>query len=87
MQPIVIAPDGIIRFKANAIVKWLLEQAERGRKVDMNDIAQHGFADEDRRQFAQLIGYSIGGYNELSYVDDASAGQANEIAAKLAEGT
>jgi putative N-acetylmannosamine-6-phosphate epimerase len=86
MQPIVIAPDGIIRFKANAVVKWLLDQAEQGRMVNMNDIARQDFSDEDRSQFAQLIGYSVGGYNELSYVDDADAERANEIAAKLAEG-
>jgi hypothetical protein len=28
------------------------------------------FSNEDRQQFAQLIGYSLGGYSELSYVDD-----------------
>ncbi len=34
----------------------------------MNDLAVKDFSDEDRCQFAQLIGYSISGYEELSYV-------------------
>ena len=40
----------------------------------MNDIAincNHAPAD-DKQQFAQLIGYSLSGYGELSYVDNYS---------------
>ncbi len=29
-----------------------------------------GFSDEDREQFAQLIGYSLNGFGELSYVSE-----------------
>jgi hypothetical protein len=28
------------------------------------------FSDEDREQFAQLIGYSLGGFGDLSYASD-----------------
>jgi len=31
---------------------------------------QHDFSQEDREQFAQLIGYSLSGFGELSYVSD-----------------
>ena len=35
----------------------------------LNDLCV-GFTDEDRIQFAQLIGYSLSGFSDLSYVDD-----------------
>lgn len=71
MQPLYIAGDGRIRFKENAIVRHLLTSAEKVG-VDLNSIAMHDFSDEDRMQLAQLIGYSLGGYGELSYVSDES---------------
>jgi hypothetical protein len=36
----------------------------------MNRLALVPFSDEDRAQFAQLIGYSLNRYSELSYVSD-----------------
>ena len=37
----------------------------------MNHLARvPGFSDEDRAQFAQLIGYKLCGFAELSYVTD-----------------
>lgn len=62
MQPII---DG--RFKENKIVSYCLDN-----KTDMNRIAMKDFTDDDRMQFAQLIGYSLGGYSDLSYVTDES---------------
>lgn len=55
------------RFVKNAIVEFLLDLGP----FDLNDLARRDFTPEDRRQFAQLIGYSIDGYSSLSYVDDA----------------
>lgn len=63
MQPIVITEDGVARFKPNAIVCFLLDQGP----FDMNDLARRFFSDEDREQFAQLIGYSVSGFGDLSY--------------------
>lgn len=54
------------RFKPNKIVVHLLDHGP----FDMNRLAILEFTDEDRQQFAQLIGYSLGGYSELSYVTD-----------------
>lgn len=68
---------GILRFKSNAIVRHLLDHGG----IDMNRLARMDFSREDWQQFAQLIGYSLSGYGDLSYVDN----QAYEIAAKLAE--
>jgi hypothetical protein len=68
MQPVHIASDGMIRFKANPIVRFLLDENGRGRfagkRIDMNDLTVEVDATEDERaQFAELIGYSIGGYS------------------------
>lgn len=67
-QPLVADSEGTIRFKQNAIVRFLLDEGRH----DMNALAVMNFSDEDREQFAQLIGYSLSGYGELSYVSDAS---------------
>ena len=55
------------RFRENKIVSHLLDTY-----TDMNKLARIDFTDEDRMQFAQLIGYSVGGYGSLSYVSDES---------------
>ena len=73
MQGIVLNKGGAPVFQANAIVKWMLEQGAMGRLFNMNAIACQAFSDEDRRQFAQLIGYSVSGYCDLSYVNDENA--------------
>jgi predicted esterase len=68
MQPLVVDARGTVRFKENAIVRHLLDHGG----IDMNKIAMLDFSKEDRMQFAQLIGYSVSGYGELSYVSDES---------------
>lgn len=83
MQPLYIAGDGRIRFKENAIVRHLLTSAGKVG-VDLNSIAMDDFSDDDRMQLAQLIGYSLGGYGELSYVSDESYNSA--VAAAPAQG-
>jgi hypothetical protein len=60
---------GTVRFVGNAIVRHLLDNGP----FDMNDLARlfHGEEHrEDAEQFAQLIGYSLSGFGELSYVSD-----------------
>lgn len=70
IQPLVDV-NGVIRFKENKIVSYLLENGG----IDMNKIAILPFEREDRVQFAQLIGYSLSGWGDLSYVanDDYDA--------------
>lgn len=82
MQPIVLADNDVIRFKANKIVRFLLDWASQ-RGIDMNTLAIMPFSQEDRAQFAQLIGYSVSGYGELQYaigVEEAD-GKAEELLA------
>ena len=57
IQPAELDQDGILRFKSNAIVKKLLDDGP----FSMNDIARWDVPDQDREQFAQLIGYSVSG--------------------------
>jgi hypothetical protein len=82
MQPIEMASDGVIRFKANAIVKHLLKWAS-DRGMGMNELGELRFSDADYQQFAQLIGYSVSGYGELNYASDESVREADEIARRL----
>jgi hypothetical protein len=56
------------RFVKNDMVRWLLDNGGK----DLNDLAREDFSNEDREQFAQLIGYSLSGFSELSYVSDES---------------
>ncbi len=79
MQPLVRDQNGVVRFKANAIVLALLD----GGPFDMNKLATMGFSDEDRAQFAQLIGYSVAGWGDLSYVTPEQAGAADAAAERL----
>lgn len=67
-QPLILE-DGVVRFKRNAIVRFLLDHGG----YDMNRLALLHFTDEDRAQFAQLIGYSVCGWGELSYVPHTAA--------------
>lgn len=66
MQPTVVDAHGVVRFRENAIVRYLLDYGV----FDMNDIARLPFSRRDRRQFAQLIGYSVDGYMDLSYAQE-----------------
>lgn len=80
IQPLAKDAKGVLRFKENAIVRHLLDTHPA---CDMNRLACMDFTDDDRQQFAQLIGYSLGGYSELqSYVDD----EAYSTAAHMADG-
>jgi hypothetical protein len=72
LQPVVVDEGGVRRFKGNAIVKFLLDQGP----FDMNKIALLAASQEDREQFAQLIGYSVSGFSELSYVSDEAVATA-----------
>lgn len=66
LQKIIIDEHGVHRFERNKIVEFLLDAGQ----FDLNQIAAMPFDREDREQFAQLIGYSISGFGELSYVSD-----------------
>jgi len=78
IQPLEKDAHGILRFKQNAIVRFLLDSGPN----DMNKLAMMPFSQEDRQQFAQLIGYSLCGYGDLSYVSDDDYNAAVEMSKK-----
>ena len=85
MQPIIVDEYGTHRFKANAIVNKLQEVAASAG-YGLNAACLDNYSDEDWMQLAQLIGYSITGYSELSYVSDESYSRALSAAPALQEG-
>ena len=66
----------------NAIARYLLDHGG----IDLNRLALLDFTDDDRMQFAQLIGYSVSGYSELDYASDESVDAADEMARAVLEG-
>jgi hypothetical protein len=85
IQPLLTDEHGVVRFKENKIVRHLLDWASQ-RGMGLNNFAVMGFSDEDRQQFAQLIGYSLSGYCELrSYVTDEEYREAAHMADGLDE--
>lgn len=79
IQPLYVDEHQVQRFEQNKIVRRLLDEGP----FDMNDIDRwQDISDEDREQFAQLIGYSLSGFGELSYVKDDTY----DIAERMAEG-
>lgn len=80
IQPVGADPQGVLRFQGNAIVRHLLDFAS-DHGCTLNDIAAMDFLRDDRVQFAQLIGYSLSGFGELSYVDDDAYSAAERMAA------
>jgi hypothetical protein len=76
IQPIVTDEHGTKRFKENAIVRYLLDAGG----IDMNALARMPFTGEDREQFAQLIGYSVSGFCDLSYASDDVVDAASKMA-------
>lgn len=75
IQPLVVDDRGVERFKANAMVRHLLDNGG----ITLNHLAMVDFSDDDRRQFAQLIGYSWSGAADLSYMDAVTLDSAREM--------
>ena len=67
---------GVIRFKENKIVRFLLDAGP----FDLNQMALMPFDNEDRVQLAQLIGYSVSGFGDLSYASDETVESADKLA-------
>ena len=66
IQPVFRDAHGVERFVANSLVRFLLDAGP----YDMYQLAFIQATDAERAQFAQLIGYSVSGFFELSYVSD-----------------
>ena len=72
----------MLRFKENSLVRALLDHGQ-ATGLGLNELARKFYAPEhadDWQQLAQLIGYSLSGYGELSYVSDDAYGTAATMA-------
>ncbi len=79
MQPIVRDADGVVRFRVNRIVRVLLSQGP----ITLNTLATMDFSDDERAQFAQLIGYSVSSFGDLSYASEEMIQRADTAAEQL----
>lgn len=80
MQPLYIDEHDVIRFKPNKILRRLVDEG----KIDLNYTARMQDVDrEDHEQLAQLIGYSVSGFGDLSYVSEGTLEMADEAARRL----
>lgn len=82
LQPIALDEYGTARFKVNKIVRHLLDFGQ-ARSMGLNELATMGFPSEDWEQFAQLIGYSVGGFSDLSYASLGAIEEANAVVEQL----
>lgn len=81
MQKITVTETGKKIFIGNKIVEELLAFSS-SKGFGLNEIAMMEFCNDDRMQFAQLIGYTLSGYGYLSYVTPENY----DIALKISEG-
>lgn len=82
IQPLAKDVQGVLRFKENALVRALLDHGQ-ATGFGLNELASKFCKTEhadDWQQLAQLIGYSLSGYSELSYVSDDAYGAAATMA-------
>jgi hypothetical protein len=86
MQPIVWVDD-VTRFKENKLVRILLDHG-RDTGMGLNELSIHFWGEEykeDWNQLAQLIGYSVSGFGDLSYADEKIVNKADAISDKMGE--
>lgn len=83
MQAIILDKRGVARFQSNAIIEHLVET----HAIDLNKLATMTFSKEDHMQLAQLMGYSVSGFGDLSYADPLVVRVADEIVEKIIKPT
>lgn len=79
MQPILMADDEIVRFKANKVVEKLYEYS-LAHGLGLNELIKMDLPREDMVQFYQLIGYSVSRCCGLRLVSEEEAKAASVIA-------
>jgi hypothetical protein len=62
---------GTLRFVGNPVVRDLVDEARAGRQFDMNAIwiryCESKYTKQQMREFYQLMGYSVSGYEEIDF--------------------
>lgn len=80
-QPIEVDDAGVFRFKKNAIVRFLVDAGP----FTLTQLAALPVSNDDFNQFAMLLGYTVAGFGELSYADNARVERADEEVTRLRE--
>ncbi len=87
IQPLEEDEHGTLRFKKNAIVcdmsKFLIDNGFGFKEISSGKC--RNYQNEDLQQFAQITGYSLYGYGELSYVDEEAYRTAEKMAKAVDE--
>ncbi len=81
IQPLYEDDCGVFRFKENAIVKFLKETSS----FDLDMLHKMPFSVEDWEQFMMLLGYSLTGFGELSFVREETYERAEKKVVELEE--
>jgi hypothetical protein len=82
-QPIGIAPDGIVRFKPNALLRLLVDGGHINLNVVILRAQESRIPDEDLAQFWQLLGTSISAFGEHDFVSSEEAEACDDEAARV----
>ena len=78
-QPIGADADGVIRFRPNRLVQYLLDHGP----FDLNDLAHlPDITNAEHMQLSQLIGYSVSGAGALSFFDHETVVEMDQLAAE-----
>lgn len=62
-HPVITDPDGILRYKAKPLARWLCSQTTHQALWDAYE--QNQFSRNELMQFGRDIGYSLTGFQEL----------------------
>lgn len=78
-QPLYIDDEGVARFRHNPLICYLADRRLNDLSITFppNEYKKHW------SQLAQLLGYSIGGFGDLSYVSDEEYLEADAEVEKL----
>ncbi len=76
IQPLYKDDYGVIRFKENAIVRFLKETSS----FDLDMLHKMPFSVEDWEQFMMLLGYTLTGFGELYFVREETYGRVEKKA-------
>lgn len=75
IQPLLQDEDGTVYFKENSVVTYLWIYS----RLKIADITKQGFSQEDKEQFAQLIGFNIDRFSELDCASQEVIHAANRM--------
>jgi len=66
-QPLVVDENGVVRFKRNEVVRYMLDHPGTDLNVLGREVELGRLPVADYMQLMQLIGYSVSGYGDCAY--------------------